>query len=133
MINEPILNKDFTIIGGHQRIRLLIKGGAAAIECKVADVQLNERQAEKLALLLNKATADWDWEKLANEFDIESLLAGGFDAKDFTGKGEKSSKPSVSFDFETKEELENAIEKIMNFSLELDGCKVRVRNAKKDT
>jgi ParB-like chromosome segregation protein Spo0J len=130
MINEPILNKDFTIIGGHQRIRLLIKGGAAAIECKVADVQLNQRQAEKLALLLNKATADWDWDKLANEFDIESLLAGGFETKDFTGKGEKESKPSVSFVFDSQEELEQATDKILGLSLELEGCKVRVKNGK---
>jgi ParB-like chromosome segregation protein Spo0J len=130
LIDKPILNKDFTIIGGHQRVRLLIKEGHAEIECNVADVLLTERQAEKLALLLNKATADWDWDKLANEFDIESLLAGGFEAKDFTGKGENQSKPSVSFVFDSQEELERAQDKILELSLEIEGCKVRVKNGK---
>jgi len=78
----------------------------------------------------NKATADWDWDKLANEFDIESLLSGGFELKDFAEKGEKQSKPSISFVFDSQEELDRATDKIHGLSLELEGCKVRVKNGR---
>lgn len=127
-IDKPILNKDFTLIGGHQRIRILREKGIQEIECYVADAQLSVSDAEELALSLNKKTADWDWDKLANEFDLESLLASGFEAKDFVGKGEKSSKPCISFDFDTQDELEEAVEKVLSFSIDLKGCKVRVKN-----
>jgi ParB-like chromosome segregation protein Spo0J len=130
MIDKPILNQDLTIIGGHQRIRLMLQSGINEIDCYVCDQQLSERDAEELALSLNKLTADWDWDRLANEFDYESLLAGGFEAKDFTGKGKSLHKPSITFDFDSQEDLEKATDRLLEVSCELEGCKVRVKNGK---
>lgn len=130
LIDKPILNHDLTIIGGHQRIRILLTQGIKELECYVCDELLTERDAEELALSLNKKTGDWDWDKLANEFDYESLLAGGFDAKDFTGKTPKSSKPSITFDFESQEDLDNATDRLLEISSELERCKVRIKNEK---
>lgn len=130
MIDKPILNQDMTIIGGHQRIRMLLESGISEQECYVCDQLLNERDAEELALSLNKMTAEWDWDKLANEFDYESLLAGGFEAKDFTGKGSANKNPknpSVTFDFESAEDLEKATDRLLEISYELEGCKVRFK------
>jgi len=127
LIDKPILNKDLTVIGGHQRINIL-KKHAVDLECYVADVQLSEKDAEELALSLNKKTGEWDWDKLANEFDLDSLLAGGFESKDFLDKGVKQSKPSITFDFESQEDLDKAMDKIIGFSMEIPECKVRVKN-----
>lgn len=130
MIDKPILNNDLSIIGGHQRIRLMLEAGVQEIECYVCDESLNTRDAEELSLSLNKKTGDWDWDKLANEFDYESLLAGGFEAKDFTGKEKNASKPSITFDFDSQEDLEKATDRLLEVSCEIDGCKVRVKNGK---
>ncbi len=129
MIDKPILNQDLTIIGGHQRIRLMLEDGVQELDCYVCDEQLSERMAEELALSLNKMTADWDWERLANEFDYESLLAGGFEAKDFTGKGPSKTpkNPSVTFDFDSQEDLEKATDRLLEMSMEFEGCKVRFK------
>ena len=131
LIDKPILNNDLTIIGGHQRIRLMLEAGINEVDCYVCDRNLSERDAEELALSLNKMTAEWDWDKLANEFDYESLLAGGFEAKDFAGKNvnKKPSRPSVTFDFDSQEDLENATDRLLELSCEILGCKVRVKNA----
>lgn len=129
LIDKPILNQDFTIIGGHQRIRLMLEDGVNELDCYVCDQLLSKRDAEELALSLNKKTGDWDWDRLANEFDYEILLAGGFEAKDFTGKGENKipKKPSVTFDFDSQEDLENATDRLLELSYEFEGCKVRFK------
>lgn len=129
LIDKPIVNKDLTIIGGHQRVRILLAQKVKDVECWVCNEQLSEKEAEELALSLNKKTGDWDWDVLANEFDIESLLSGGFEAQDFTGKGQKEAKPRVTFDFDTKDSLDSATESIIEFSNKLSGCKVRFNNA----
>lgn len=125
LIDKPIVNSDFTIIGGHQRVRLLLQEGVQECECWVCDSLLSQRDAEELALSLNKKTGDWDWDRLANEFDIESLLASGFEAKDFYGKDKKEPKPRVTFEFDSHEDMERATETIMGISSEIQGCKVR--------
>ena len=130
MIDKPILNNDLTIIGGHQRIRIMLQDRINELECYVCDELLSEKDAEELALSLNKMTGEWDWDKLANEFDYESLIAGGFDALDFTGKAKGSPKSSVTFYFENQDDLDNATNRLIEISNEFEGCKVRFKNAK---
>lgn len=128
LIDKPIVNTDFTIIGGHQRVRILIDKGVKEVECYVPDELLSIRECEELALSLNRKTADWDWDMLANEFDFETLLASGFDAKDFAGTIDKPIKPKMTFEFDTQADLDKASDKLMSLSLELEGCKVKVKN-----
>ena len=130
LIDKPIINKDFTIIGGHQRVRILIDQGIKEVECYVPDELLDIRECEELALSLNKKTGDWDWDKLANEFDIESLLAGGFEAKDFQDKLPPVTRPQITFEFDSQEDLDRYSDKLMSVSLELERCKMKVKNAK---
>lgn len=130
LIDKPILNNDLTIIGGHQRIRLLLQKGINEIECYVCEENLSQRDAEELALSLNNMTGEWDWDRLANEFDYETLVAAGFSAKDFEGKGKNPTRASITFDFDSQENLEKATDRLLEISSEIDGCKVRVKNAK---
>lgn len=78
LVDLPSINLDNTIIGGHQRIAILKKEEVKEIEVRVPSRMLTEKEIEKLNVRLNKNHAEWDWDILANEFEIEDLLECGF-------------------------------------------------------
>jgi len=78
LIDKPIVNHDNTIIGGHQRISVLKKDGIKDIECWIPERQLEEREIEELNIRLNKNTGEWDWDILANEWEVNDLIDWGF-------------------------------------------------------
>jgi hypothetical protein len=78
LIDKPIINKDFTIIGGHQRIRIFKKKKAKVIECWIAEEQLSDEDVEELMVSLNLNQGFWDWDILADMFDPIDLLTYGF-------------------------------------------------------
>jgi len=49
---------------------------------RVPERELTEREAEELAIRLNKNTGDWDFDALANNFELDDLLDWGFDKKE---------------------------------------------------
>ena len=81
MIDKPIVNADsaHTIIGGHQRKHVLESTGVKEIECWIPDRELTEREVEELNIRLNKNTGSWDFDTLANEWELDDLLDWGFD------------------------------------------------------
>jgi ParB-like chromosome segregation protein Spo0J len=82
LIEKPVLNKDLTIIGGHQRIGILKAKGIESCLCWVPERLLTEVEVDELNIRLNKNTGEWDWEILANEWDQDKLLDWGFSDKD---------------------------------------------------
>ena len=79
---EPIVvNKDMTIIGGHQRLKICKELKHTEIDCVVLD--LNKEQERELNIRLNKSGGEWDMDILANEFDIEELKEWGFKDLEF--------------------------------------------------
>lgn len=85
LIDKPILNTDYTLIGGHQRVRILKKKKVAHVECWIPDRELTEQEVENLCINLNLHRGDWDWEMLANEFDPVNLLEYGFTEQQLLG------------------------------------------------
>lgn len=71
---EPVIvNEDMTIIGGHQRAKVLSALGYEEIDCVVITVDKTKEKALNIAL--NKITGDWDTEALAvllSKLDKES-------------------------------------------------------------
>jgi len=78
LIDKPIINTDGTLIGGHQRKRVLKKLGLKEVECYVPDRKLTEKEIEELNIRLNKNTGDFDFDILANQFEIHDLVEWGF-------------------------------------------------------
>jgi len=61
---EPIIvNSDMTIIGGHQRSKVLKELGYTQVDCIVIDIDKTKEKALNVAL--NKISGDWDFESLA--------------------------------------------------------------------
>lgn len=76
-----VVNKDMTIIGGHQRYNILKELGYKEIPCILVD--LDEIDEIELNLSLNKNTGYWDNEKLKEiftniDFDEEEKYITGF-------------------------------------------------------
>ncbi len=65
---EPIIvNSDMTIIGGHQRAKVLKELGYTEIDCVVINIDKIKEKALNIAL--NKVTGEWDFESLAKLLD----------------------------------------------------------------
>ena len=78
-VNKDRLN---VVIGGHQRIKIAKKMGFNKIPC--VELDLNWDQERELNVRLNKNTGEWDWDVLANNFDVKELVDWGFDEKTFS-------------------------------------------------
>lgn len=116
---EPIVvNKDMTIIGGHQRLKVLKDLGYKEIECVI--VNLDKNQEKALNIALNKITGLWDEDKLEelllelknNEFD---LIDTGFDEEEINDifSEYENDVEEDNFDLrETLSEIEEPISKL---------------------
>ena len=70
------------IYNGHQRLKVLSQkyGADYEVDVRVASRALTEKEREKLTVYLHKGAAgDWDYDLLANEFELDDLLDWGFD------------------------------------------------------
>ena len=111
-----IVNADMTVIGGHQRLKVLKELGYEEVECNIVDLDKTKEKALNIAL--NKITGEWDNGKLEEllaelkEADVDMDITGfSFDEvdnilKDITGSKEDD------FDLdEALEEIEEPISK----------------------
>lgn len=93
-----IVNSNMTVIGGHQRLKVLKELGYTEVECVVVD--LEQKKEKALNIALNKISGDWDNDKLEEllaelkQTDIDMDITGfSFDEvdeilKDITGSKE---------------------------------------------
>ena len=76
LVDPIIVNKCYTIIGGHQRYKICKDLEYKDIGCIILD--LDKEQERELNIRLNKNTGEFDMDILANEFDIDELVDWGF-------------------------------------------------------
>lgn len=124
----PVLNKDLSAIGGHGRKKIFERLNITEVECYVSDIQLTKKQADELGIRLNKNIAgQWDFDILANEFEIEDLKDWGFEEwelgmnedsdpkiKETELRPYKQSHILISFSPEHFAEVKQAISKLEN-------------------
>lgn len=109
-VSPLVVNKDMTVIGGHQRLKVLIELGFTEIECIVVDLDKTSEKALNIAL--NKIQGDWDEEKLENL--LKELKLENFDLE-LTGFNSEEINDLLDDFFETTEDefdVDKAIEEI---------------------
>ena len=109
-VETIIVNKDLTVIGGHQRLKILEELGYEEIECNVVDLTKDEEKALNIAL--NNLSGDWDNQKL--EDLIAELKEKDFDL-DVTGFDEEEIENMLDESIDLKDdnfELENELKQI---------------------
>lgn len=68
------------VISGHQRLKVAESLGMIEYPC--VEVNFSEKKEREANIRMNKNTGEWDFEVLANEFDLDDLKDWGFDCKD---------------------------------------------------
>jgi ParB-like chromosome segregation protein Spo0J len=87
MVEPIIFNKQTGyIVGGHFRVRELKKLGIKEIECVIVD--LNEADEKELNIRLNANTGSWDWDTLANDWEVVDLEAWGLEIPQFDNEAD---------------------------------------------
>lgn len=123
---EPVIvnKRNMTVVGGHQRIKVLKDLGYKDIE--VVYVDLDETNEKALNIALNKISGDWDAEKLEDllrdisldtDFDVELT---GFDLDEIETMFSGSNKEIEEADKKnnkTKESLKEAYDSVEHYSL----------------
>ncbi len=82
VIDKPIITKDGKIIGGHQRVAVMKEMGYKNAECWVSEDEWTDADIDELNIRLNRNTGSWDWDKLANEWEVKDLIDWGFTESD---------------------------------------------------
>lgn len=105
-VSPLVINKDMTVIGGHQRLKVLKDLGITEVECIVVDLDKTNEKALNIAL--NKIQGDWDEDKL--EALLQELKLEEFDMN-LTG-----------FDFDEVDEILNDINGAKEDNFDVDSA-----------
>lgn len=134
---QPIvINSDNSIIGGHQRVKVMEKLGYEEVDVFYPTIPLDEHCANELNIRLNKNGGDFDYDILANVFDPADLLDWGFTLEELhlddlgsTEAGEESEgKPcKMTITFKNEEQLQEAENRIAVIVDEFPGATYKVK------
>lgn len=86
LVELPVIDTDNRVIAGHQRLMALKLLGREheSIPVRVPNRKLTKREYDQYLLTSNRVHGEWDWQKLADNFDIEILKTSGFDDTDLS-------------------------------------------------
>jgi hypothetical protein len=89
-VEIPVVNKDFTIIAGHQRITVERKlhGDDVWIDCRVPNRQLTPKEEKEYNIRSNKNKGDFDMTLMSEFIGADALQEFGFKPMEADGAGE---------------------------------------------
>ncbi len=77
-IRPIVVDKDNIVLGGNMRLRACKEAGLKEVHIIQAD-QLTEKQQREFIIKDNVGFGEWDWDDLANEWDVDELEDWGLD------------------------------------------------------
>ena len=113
-IRPIVVNQDMIILGGNMRYKACKEAGLKEIPIIITD--LSEEQQKEFLIKDNTSGGEWDFEVLANEWDVDQLEEWGLDVPVFDLEpsyedliGEEKNKPAtMKITFKTVEDLQEA-------------------------
>jgi len=90
-IRPIVVNGEMTVLGGNMRLKACQQAGLKEVWILKAD-NLTEEQQKEFIIKDNSGFGEWDWDTLANEWDVDKLEDWGLDVpsiEDFTGVEEQ--------------------------------------------
>lgn len=76
-----VIDENNVVLGGNMRLKACIEAGLTDVPVKQAD-DLTEEQKKEFIVKDNVGYGEWDWDALANEWDIDLLNEWGLDLPD---------------------------------------------------
>lgn len=86
LVEIPAIDADNKIVAGHQRVAVmqLLGRGKETIDVRIPNRKLTKAEYEQYLLTSNRVHGDWDYDMLSEYFDIETMLASGFEDNDLS-------------------------------------------------
>ena len=99
LVEPPAIDIDNKIVSGHQRMKILAMFGRGdeEIDVRVPNRKLKEEEFKRCNVRMNKNRGEWDWDMLANNYDVDWLKDVGFDKEMESILAEKKETPEVEF------------------------------------
>lgn len=102
-----VVDKDMQVLGGNMRLKACIEAGLTEVPVIVAD-KLTKKEQREFVIKDNVGYGEWDWEALANEWDMGELEDWGLDIPNFNVEDEvKTSEYVANRDLDTMLETYN--------------------------
>lgn len=96
-----VVNKDMVVLGGNMRLKACIEAGMEDVPVIVAD--WSEEQQREFIIKDNVSGGEWDWDIIANEWDVDQLNEWGLDVPVF------AQADAVDDDFDIPDEIHTDI------------------------
>lgn len=77
-IRPIVVNQDMIVLGGNMRLKACQEVGIKEVPIIIAD-NLTEAQQREFLIKDNVSGGEWDWDLLANEWEVEELQDWGLD------------------------------------------------------
>lgn len=81
-IRPIVVNDDMIVLGGNMRLKACKEAGLKEVPIIMAS-DLTEDEQKQFIIKDNVSGGEWDWDMLANEWNVEELDAWGLDLPDF--------------------------------------------------
>jgi DNA modification methylase len=99
-----VVDETMMVLGGNMRLKACLEAGLKEVWIDVAE-GWTEDQKQEFIVKDNVGFGEWDWDTLANEWDIEMLEDWGLDIPDFAVKELEAEED----DYEVPDEIETDI------------------------
>ena len=77
-----VVNENMIVLGGNMRLKACKEAGLKEVPIIKAS-ELSEEQQKEFIIKDNVGFGEWDWDSLANEWEVEKLEEWGLDVPDF--------------------------------------------------
>jgi DNA modification methylase len=73
-----VVDSNMVVLGGNMRLKASIAAGLKEVDILIAD-QLTDEQKSEFIIKDNVGFGEWDWDLLANEWDVDALTEWGLE------------------------------------------------------
>lgn len=130
---QPIVvQQTGAIIGGHQRLKMLRSIGVERVDVAIPSRVLSDKEYKELSISLNKIGGEFDFDMLANRWDMDILLESGFSEDELISDivpQEKPKKFTISIKFDNEDDLKHVESQLNTILCDFPTAKIKVRAA----
>ena len=113
-IRPIVVNSDMIVLGGNMRLKACQSAGFKEVFIIKADT-LTEEEQNEFIIKDNVGFGDWDWDTLANEWNVETLDDWGVNVPSLDHENYNPIlDPSTNYSDVTKEQIQKEAERLAN-------------------
>jgi hypothetical protein len=91
-----VIDENNIVLGGNMRLKACIEAGLTDVPVKIAT--LSEQQKKEFIVKDNVGFGEWDWDDLANNWEVEQLTEWGLDIPNFDNNGFADNNKELNLD-----------------------------------